>query len=116
MEVQNIGSDVEVMRYTQLRPLDWKPATDEVANSIEYEFMEQPTKNPRVLSNPEKQSRVRRAIKVRSSAELLHLHSKNCSVPLNVVPRQKGNLEKELPASREYLLVENHHMTKLCQT
>ena len=30
MEVQAIGAEVEVIRCTQLRPLDWKPALDEV--------------------------------------------------------------------------------------
>ena len=54
MEVQTIGSDVEVIRYTQLRPLDWKSALDEVENSIEDKFMEQPIKKPRVVGNPEK--------------------------------------------------------------
>ena len=29
MEVQTIGADVEIIRCTQLRPPDWKPALDE---------------------------------------------------------------------------------------
>ena len=63
MEVQTIGSDVQVIRYSQLWPLDCKPTPDEVGNSKEDDFMEQPTKKPLVVGNPEKQPRVRRAIK-----------------------------------------------------
>ena len=71
MEVQTIGAVVEVLRYAQLRPLDWKPALDEVTKSMEDAFMEQSTKKSRVLSNSKKQPRVRRAITIRLPAELL---------------------------------------------
>ena len=62
--------------------------------------MEQPTKKPQVVSNPEKQSRVSpskagKQIKITASAELLKLHSQNCSVPLAVVPCRNGILEKD---------------------
>ena len=95
MESQTIGSDVEVIRYTLLRTLDCKRPPDEIADFIEDKLKEQPTKKPRVLCNPEKQPRVRRAINVRSPAELLQLHCDNCIVPLTVVPNRNGNLEKD---------------------
>ena len=77
---------------TQPQALDWKPAPYEIANSIEDEFM---PRNPRVVINPEKQSRVRRAMKVESLAELLQLHGENCSLPLTAVPFRNGILEKD---------------------
>ena len=95
IEVQTIGSDVEVIWSTQLRPLDWKPAPDEVANSLEDKFMEQLTMKPRVLSIPEKQRRVKKANKVGSEADLLQLHSERGSVPLTVAPCRNAILEKD---------------------
>ena len=95
IEVQTIGSDVEFIRCTQLRPLDWKPAPNEVANSIEDKFMEQPTMKHRVLSIPEKQRRVKKANKVGSQADLLQLQSERGIVPLTVAPWRNAILEKD---------------------
>ena len=47
-----------------------------------------------VVSNLEKQPLVRKAIKVRSPAELPQLHKENCSVPLTVVPCRIRILEE----------------------
>ena len=95
MEEQTIGTDVEVIRHNQLQPLDWKPALDEVAKSMEDGFMEQSTKKPRVVSNPKKQPRIKRAITIRLPAELLQLHSEHFSVPLTVAPLRNDNSEKD---------------------